>query len=173
MTAPALKLPEGLQFHEPAIAQALGVAVPGAWPEDERILPAEQPQALGTVLVDALHRHLVDARIAWVFVKDKRERDVVRLGHAAKASTKVRFLAAVDYVIELNWTAWCTLSPAQRIAIVDHELCHCAGKDANGHWMERGHDVEEFGAIVGRWGLWKDDLKDFGRVVARQIGIFD
>lgn len=172
MTA-GLKLPEGLQFHRSAIEAALGVAVPGAWPEGERILAAEQPEALGRALVDALHHHLREARIAYVFVEDKRDQDRVTLGHAAKASTKIRFLAAVDYVVELNWTAWCTLSAAQRIAIVDHELCHCAGKDGKGNWTERGHDVEEFGAIVGRWGLWKEDLEAFGRIVARQLEVFD
>jgi predicted metallopeptidase len=172
MTA-GLTLPEGLQFYRGAIEQALGVPIPGAWPEAEKILPAEQPEAIGTVLVDALHRHLADARIAYVFIEDKREKDRVKLGHAAKASSKVRFLASVDYVIELNWTAWAALSAEQRIAIVDHELYHCAGKDDKGNWTERGHDVEEFGGIVSRWGLWKDDLKQFGQVVAHQLGIFD
>jgi len=168
-----LELPEGLQFHALDLEAALGIPVPGAWPEDEKILPAEQPAEIGRVLVHALHHHLADARVVYLFIEDKRDKDRVKLGHAAKASAKLRFLASADYIIELNWKAWLNLSPEQRIAIVDHELCHCGGKDAKGNWTERGHDVEEFGSIVGRWGLWKDDLKQFGHVVARQLRMLD
>jgi hypothetical protein len=37
-----------------------------------------------------------------------------------------------------------------------------------------GHDVEEFHAIVSRWGLWKPDLKVFGNHVrnAPQFELF-
>lgn len=166
-------LPESLELVRREIETALAVPVPGAWPEDQPMIEAEQPAALAQAIIPLLHKHLVDAQISYLFVEDKRERDRVKLGHAAKASTKLRFIAQVDYVVEFNWTAWGTLSIEQRVALVDHELCHCAGKDDKGKWAERGHDVEEFTAIVGRWGAWTGDLAQFGRVLSRQIEMLD
>jgi hypothetical protein len=173
MTPDALPLPEGLEINRRAVEEALGLPVPGAWPEGEAVVKAEQPAALALAMIPLLHRHLQDARIACLFVQDKREKQKVRLGHAAKTSSKVRFLADVDYLIEFNWTAWRNLTAAQRVALVDHELCHCAGRDDKGKWVERAHDVEEFTAIVGRWGLWKDDVRQFANVVAKQLEILD
>jgi predicted metallopeptidase len=173
MTTPKLPLPEGLELCRREIEASLGLPVPGEWPDDESILKAEQPAALAAAIIPLLHKHLQDARIACLFVQDKREKQKVRLGSAAKTSSKVRFLADVDYVVEFNWTAWRNLTAEQRVALVDHELCHCAGRDEKGKWVERAHDVEEFTAIVGRWGLWKDDVRQFANVVARQLEILD
>lgn len=168
-----LRLPEGLEICRMEFELALGLAVPGEWPEGESMLKAEQPAALAAAMIPLLHRHLQDARIAYLFVEDKREKQKIRLGSAAKTSNKLRFLADVDYVLEFNWTAWLNLDAEQRVALVDHELCHCAGRDDKGKWIERAHDVEEFTAIVGRWGLWKDDVRQFASVVAKQIEMLD
>jgi hypothetical protein len=62
-------------------------------------------------------------------------------------------------VLVFNWQAWAQLTPPQRIALVDHELAHCEQTDAG--WTMAGHDVEEFRSIVGRWGLWTPDLREF------------
>ena len=37
------------------------------------------------------------------------------------------------------------------------------------------HDVEEFSAIVEKWGLWMPDLERFGKVVteASQMSLFE
>jgi len=137
------------------------------------MIEAEQPGAIATAIIPMLHKHLLDAKVSYLFVEEKHERDRIKLGHAAKASTKLRFLAQVDYIVEFNWTAWSDLTAAQRVALVDHELCHCAGKDDKGKWVEKGHDVEEFTAIVGRWGPWTGDLQQFGRVMAAQLRLLD
>lgn len=168
-----LLLPEGLEVNRVGIEEALGLPIPGVWPEEAPMLEAEQAAALAAAIIPLLHRHLVEAKIAYLFVEEKRERDAVKLGHAAKASSKIRFLAQVDYVVEFNWTAWKDLTAAQRVALVDHELCHCGGKDEKGKWVERGHDIEEFTAIVGRWGPWTGNLQQFGRVLSKQLSLLD
>ena len=132
------------------------------------MLEAEQPKALGDALVGTLHRHLDRAAIAYLF----REHIEGKLGVAAKCSAKVRFLADRDYTIEFDWGAWKQLSPEQRIALVDHELCHCAGRDEKGNWTVARHDIEEFTAIVGRYGCWRPELQGFIRVASQQADLF-
>lgn len=55
------------------------------------------------------------------------------------------------------------LSDAQRVALVDHELCHCAVHEGN--LKMRAHSIEEFSAIVRRHGLWKPDVEWFAEVI--------
>ena len=54
------------------------------------------------------------------------------------------------------------LTDAQRIALVDHELCHC--RVAKGKLKMRAHSIEEFTDIVRRHGLWKPDVQWFADV---------
>ncbi len=161
-------LPKILRPHRGNFAAALDVAIPGKWPEGERMLEAEQPRAIGEALVRTLHKHLERAQIAYLF----REQIEGKLGVAAKCSAKVRFLADRDYTIEFDWKAWKALSPEQRIALVDHELCHCGGRDEKGNWTVQRHDVEEFTAIVGRYGCWRPELQGFVRTASQQAELF-
>jgi hypothetical protein len=63
--------------------------------------------------------------------------------------------------------AWEKLSAEQRIIVLDHELCHAAGQDLLGRWTLTGHDVEEFSAIIRRYGTWTADLQLFAKEVAQ------
>lgn len=54
------------------------------------------------------------------------------------------------------------LTDAQRIALIDHELCHCEVDD-DGNLYARPHSIEEFTEIIERHGLWKGDVKEFAR----------
>lgn len=90
-------------------------------------------------------------------------------------STSVEPECAVEpasfFVIEIASDMWGTddelgnrfgLSDAQRVALVDHELCHCTVNE-DGVPTLLHHDVEEFGQVVERHGLWKPDLAWFAR----------
>src|SRR6185503_11644455 len=70
------------------------------------------------------------------------------------------------------------VTPEQRRALLDHELCHGARQhDAKGEpvYDERGrpvyrlrkHDIEEFTAIVSRHGCYKADLENFAAAIRR------
>jgi Putative phage metallopeptidase len=71
------------------------------------------------------------------------------------------------FVIEISEPMWAQLTPAGRIALVDHELCHFAMDvdEVEGTVKRaiRGHSVEEFTEIVHRHGLWRPELENLAR----------
>lgn len=134
-------------------------------------------------LVKAHHDDLVDARIALAWCTSWKP-DVdgrVTLGKCRKASDLDRELAAFDFIILLKKSFWQDQSVTvdQRRALLDHELCHAGVRldDRTGDPVtdERGrkvyrlvkHDVEEFSAIVSRYGVWKKDLEQFAAALNR------
>ena len=52
------------------------------------------------------------------------------------------------------------LNHAQRLALLDHELCHVMGDTDTGFTM-RDHDIEEFNAVIERHGAWSRDVVEF------------
>lgn len=168
-----LKLPKSLTACREALEKALRVAVLGEWPlvapeKDSPFEDAPQPQAIAQALLWELHPHLTGARIAYVFKKEMAGKGKVKLGTAKKASAELTHFAEYDFVLSFNWTYWRDLTALQRIALVDHELMHCGRNDAGTGYTMIPHDVEEFGAIVRRYGLWKPDLEQFARAIGTE-----
>jgi hypothetical protein len=154
----------------PALARALEMPAEfSEWPEGKKVLSAPQPLAIGNVLVEANHPLLVTRAVAYLWVKGELGTGGKRttLGKARVASAKIRHFGHVDFVIDFNWTAWQTLSAVQRVALVDHELAHCATDGDTLKPLIIDHDVEEFGVILERWGLWTPELVAFGESVKR------
>jgi hypothetical protein len=140
-------------------------------------------------MVKKVHTPLRNARIvlAWMVGK-KADRDGhLILGRMRKASELDRQLTGFDLVLLLNREKWDVLEPAQRLALVDHELCHADQNidkngepvtDGHGHetFRTRKHDIEEFSGVVRRHGIWIDDLKAFAAAIdegERQRKLFD
>ena len=134
-------------------------------------------------LVRAHHDDLTDARIALAFCTSWSA-DVdgkVTLGRCRRASSLDRELHEWDFVILLNESWWTdeSVTPIQRDALLDHELCHAAVKidkqtndpalDARGRviYRLRKHDLEEFACIAERYGVWKRDLEVFAQSLRR------
>lgn len=72
------------------------------------------------------------------------------------------------FVLEIAHKTWQELSPKQRIALVDHELCHFDVEVPLDDYeprklLTRGHDLEEFRAVVERHGLWRPDVEAFAK----------
>lgn len=122
--------------------------------------------ALGLIRIH--HLHLVTAKIAYIMKltdPDKESPAAIpkRMGkHPAMAKARVqgplqKVLSGYDFVLEVDEDWWDTLSLEGQIALVDHELCHMA-RDVDGYYL-KDHDVEEFIAVVKRYGLWRDNLK--------------
>jgi len=166
-----LRLPAEVEPARKKLDSAFQTPVLGEWPEDEKVLTADQPEAVAGALVGVTHQHLVNASIAFLFQKGMKRRDHTTLAKASKASSKVKFLTAHDFIITVNWEAWRDLRPEQRIALMDHELAHCDRDPDTGAYTIRHHDVEEFSEIVRRWGLWQPELVSFGRAV-KQLDLF-
>ncbi len=126
-------------------------------------------------LVAAHHPHLARARIVCIgrpkAAKIHGQVVLAKFRRVSRAMNAV-LLAAVDgparqfdYVIEIGMDRWAGMEPARRRIVVDHELEHGAGQDEKGRWGLRGHDVEEFGTIVRRHGLWHGALRDFAKEI--------
>lgn len=143
------------------------------------IEPAPEAEQIAQDLIAEVHKHLTEATILYLFTSSKRKRhDKVILGTAQKISALQRYLSGAncdpecDFIILISKNEWQTLNPAQRKALVDHELCHCVCKqyDEDGEpvWGLRAHDIEEFKDIIERHGLWKSDVSEFANSI-RQL----
>jgi hypothetical protein len=131
-------------------------------------------------LISAHHDELRDARIALAW-NTQWKPDVdgrCTLGMCKRASDLDRELTGFDFVIILRREFWDSplVGEQQRNALLDHELMHATislDKDGEPKVDERGrvvyrlrkHDIEEFGAVVARWGLYKRDLEWFVKQV--------
>lgn len=133
-------------------------------------------------LVDLYHKELQHAWIglAWCTSWNPDVDGRVTLGKCKKASDLDREMAEFDFIILLRKSFWLDerVSPLQRRARLDHELCHASLKlDANGEpvtdernryvYRTRKHDLEEFTAIVERYGTWTHDIEAFAAALRR------
>jgi len=79
----------------------------------------------------------------------------------------------IDFLIVLDTEYWQPASELKGEILVYHELMHC-GQAVDKHgadrfdpvtgqpiWCIRGHDVEEFVAVVERYGQHNDDIRRF------------
>lgn len=142
-------------------------------------------------LIADYHRHLLGVRIEYLFrTEAEKQGGAVVLGSARKIGGLNAFLArATDdeefvlssakgepgepfFAISLWKTGWEKLDERQKIALLDHELCHCfvsEGVDGKANTVELSinpHDVEEFRDVVHRHGLWRPDVESFVRIAA-------
>ncbi len=163
-SARRLTLPKDLSGHTGKLLDALTTPELITWTKGDACRVADQPAAIGRVLVQSLHPELVNARIGYLFREKLMDHDHIRLAQASKATGKLAFFSEFDLLIEVNWKAWRWMADAQKIAVLDHELTHFARDiDKKGKTIYRvvAHDIEEFASIVRRWGTWKRDLKTF------------
>lgn len=176
--AKTLKLPDALRSHHDALVKALATPVFHEWDDEgSAYAKADQPRAIGSVLVRALHDELKNANIEFVFRKKMNDHERVKLATASKVGGKMNFFTDIDLLVEVNHEQWKFLSDERKIALIDHELCHFAlnvDDEGSQSYALLSHDVEEFSSIVNRWGLWQTDLQRFGRAIenARQLDIF-
>jgi Putative phage metallopeptidase len=159
-------------------------------PTQYRLAP-EVARLAGPLISDH-HRHLVDlgyVRIEYV-MRDEAATSQGRTiwGKARKVTGLNAFIAreetgVVDlvdpdpfFVIEIAEDIWVTLNSRQRLALVDHELSHLqVSENDKGEMVLAlvGHDVEEFGEIVRRHGLYKKDVEHFAKVCSDQLSLLD
>lgn len=134
-------------------------------------------------LVKKHHDHLASAKIIIVWRSGwKSDKDgKLVLGKCKKASDYDQALYGDhDFAIFLNEDSWAVFEDDKRAALVDHELSHAGitvTKKGVVKWRIKKHDVEEFGAIIERHGIWKDDLRRFAeKMIAaakEKPGLFD
>jgi len=148
----------------------------GEWSaSDGPYVRAYAPEAIAKIVIGAYHPMLARRAIAFLWREKMTRNGKITLGKASVAGGKIRHFGKVDFVIDFNWEAWQHLTPRERVALVDHELTHCATDGDSLKPIMIPHDVEEFGSIVSKWGLWQPDLEAFGKVVteAAQMSLFE
>lgn len=141
--------------------------------------------ALLQQLVRAHHEEIAGARIAlaWNLTWQPDVDGRVTLGQCRKVGDlerEVNDLRPYDFVIVLRREFWENpyVTDLQHRALLDHELTHATvALDGHGEPMQdecgrtvyrlKRHDIEEFTAIVERYGIYKKDLEDFAAALTR------
>lgn len=129
---------------------------------------AHEAKDIAAELIAEVHPHLRQAHILYLFTTQTQKKcEAVVLGKAKKLSALQKFLASGlesvesghDFILQFDVNEWKELTESQRRALVDHELCHCGVGDSG--WKLKGHDIEEFRAVIERHGDWKRDVRAF------------
>lgn len=129
-----------------------------------------EPYLIMEAIIAAERADLVQAKIGicWRSGWKQNRWGLLKLGQCKKRSELDRSLDEYDFVILLNAEAWRTFNGEQRTRLLYHELFHAVIEvDANGDEKRdaagrlitatRPHDIQEFSAVVERYG-WDEDL---------------
>ena len=87
----------------------------------------EDAAAIGAELIQEVktHHHLGEAKIAYLFADKATKRgEVVTLATVSVCSPKDRALHKHDLMVVIASEPWKGLTKDQRVALIDHELCH-------------------------------------------------
>src|SRR5213075_2971413 len=135
--------------------------MPGAF-----YMPAPSVAAIGRKIITSFHPHLRGTRVEFVFRSQAQKvGGKMRLGSAKKMTGAEALLSTPDvldddaatsegldyFLVTIAHDLWQHLDDDQRVALVDHELCHCeieTDEDGEPQLSLKAHDVEEFAAVV-------------------------
>jgi hypothetical protein len=138
--------------------------------------PAPDVRKIAEDLIPKYHPHLTNVRIEYAFGdKTPKHGGKEVWGYVRKISSLPAYLASQPgdqkagdttpfFVMVISEDVWVNLYPDKRTALVDHELCHCGVEvddEGNHKLILIPHDMEEFSSIVRRYGLWREDVRDF------------
>lgn len=150
--------------------------------------PDTSPAIIGARLVELdEHKHIVDEelRIEYLMANDtvfKGGKTVIGTTHLPTVQGRLKSLfemllrqffgAMPDFLITIDAEWWEAATPIQREALVFHELCHIKqetdkfgelkfDKDGKPVFGLRAHDLEEFNAVVSRYGIYCEDVAAF------------
>lgn len=99
------------------------------------------------------------------------------LGHAKPKGEEDRLLSGVDAVILIAWQQCRAfkITAHQMEALLYHELCHFEiNEDEKGRRTLKGrkfHDIEEFHAVIAKYGDWRHDVKAMDQQLAMHLEI--
>ncbi|MDQ7790047.1 MAG: putative metallopeptidase, partial [Clostridia bacterium] len=125
---------------------------------ESKFVDAPEVEKIAHDLLEEHHGHLAEARVCYLFrLGPWASKGDVVLGKAYKVSDRDKYLHGYDFLIVINKDYWPALTEDQRVALVDHELCHCSrGEDTSDgfpKWEIRNRTVEEFVEVIRRHGL--------------------
>ena len=130
---------------------------------------AESVEEIARDLIRKHHSELVNIKIGYLWKNKlikKGGREII--AQVAKCSDLVKSLCELDVLVIVSFPAYNGLTDNQKRACIDHELTHIlVDEDLAGNPKVKiiAHDVEEFGSVIERHGLYMNDLVLLGRVV--------
>jgi len=126
--------------------RALYASVPDASKEaDQTALVKEQVAHCAAFLIQDHHPHLADVDMKYSTVAEAAGEH----GMFQYAASRV---LGDGFEVRVAEDVWMKLNEIQCLALLDHELFHCAIQD--GKPFLRPHDVEEFYGVIARYGAW-------------------
>lgn len=157
---------------------------------------APEVERIGHELISKNHQHLHinGVRVEFLFRDDEPKSGGQAVwGTARKVSGFAAMLANMArdeslsdeeanepfFVITITAIAWDRLNDAQKRALVDHELMHCATEfddDGELKLSIRAHDFEGFNEEIRRHGPWRENAQMMAAAMEThrsQAGLFD
>lgn len=136
----------------------------------------QAPQSVVEMVLDVrtkYHPSLIEAEIGIIFRdKPSTSKGKTVFATAKKPPTWLRAYPKfenMDFIIEIAEETWRDLTTNQRIALIDHELCHCQYDSEEETASMQAHDIEEFRAVINRHGFWNADLLKSAPVLKEAI----
>jgi hypothetical protein len=135
-------------------------------PKKEKAEYRDAPEDLKTMaakLISEFHGGLAEAKICYLVRTGewkKKGKDV--FGRAEVVSKKHKHLTGYDFIITIGLRCWNVAEEDFKRALLDHELTHCCkdeDKEGNPKYYIQDHSVEDFNAIIRRYGLWDSSLR--------------
>lgn len=107
--------------------------------------------------VKEIYPNLQLARIGFVF-RDEAPKvaGLYKFGGVSKVSDQSKVYVDLDFLIWVSEKDWEAADTKTREALLDHLLCHCGGFP--GQWKIRKPEISEFAEVIGRRGLWNENL---------------
>jgi hypothetical protein len=136
-----------------------------AVPVKPKFFEADAVKEIATELIKLYHTHLKDVPIFYLF-NDGNMSDWATM---SKRNEREQYISVYKFLMEVNFKQWGMLTEEQRIALVDHELCHATIEDGKPVLID--HEIEEFSVVVSRHGLWRENVRTFGYVCADQLSL--
>ena len=105
--------------------------------------------------IEQWHPDLADASIAFIFrTEAPQSNGRITYGAASRIKPEHQLLGLDhDFLIWLAQDKWYTLTDAQRMALVDHELCRLTYNEKDQPKLV-DHDIQEFACVIERHGFW-------------------
>lgn len=132
--------------------------------------PAPEVQEIAERYIEEHHQHLQGVKIEYIFMSEAPTVAGKIAGGVAKKITGLNAWLSTPtegrepepepyFVLGIAESIWKLLTPEQREALVDHELCHMGYDDEKDTIKIIPHDVEEFSGVVQRHGVWEPNLE--------------
>ena len=126
---------------------------------------APEVEEVAKPLIDSYHRHLLEAKVTFVFRDRAWKKGDGRtvLGKAAKRNELDELLSErkEDFVIMIAEEKWNDMDDDHRKSLVDHEICHCGvvvDQAGEKKWIIRDHPIQEFPENLARFEFRRHDI---------------